>query len=203
MERAPAPAGAPGRADLPPPSNGPATASGAPGMHNHPLGAPRPPDPPRQPRCGSRPLTARARSCSPLRAADPARLPHLAPGRCARVLPSLRRPSVPELRSRAGRAAVTRVSWRGCSRGCAVERRAREQLLPPGAAPPPSARPASRTAAGSPAPGAQSPRPRLRGPQGAKGPGCVRSPLSGSLAPAPSPPCHTCTCCGPASSRLR
>lgn len=140
----------------------PAIASGAPRMHSHPGGAPRPPDPPRQLRYRSRPLTARARSRSPLRAADPARLPHLAPGRSARVLLFRRCPSVPALPSRAGRAAV-RVSWRGCSSGCAAERRARGQLLPPGAAPPPSARPASRTAAGSPAPRAQRPRPRLGG----------------------------------------
>lgn len=202
MESAPTPASAPGRADLPPPSNGPTIALGPPGMHSHPVGAPRPPDPPRQLRCRSRPLTARALSSSPLRAADPARLPHLALGPRARVLLRHRCPSVPALPSRAGRAAV-RLSWRGSSSGCAAERRARGQLLPPGAAPPPSARPASRTAAGSPAPRAQRPRPRLGGPHGAKGPGCVRSPLSGSLTPAPSPPCHTCTCCGPASSGLR
>lgn len=162
MERAPALAGAPGRADLLPPSNGPAIASGAPRMHSHPGGAPRPPDPPRHLRYRSRPLTARARSRSPLRAADPARLPHLAPGRSARVLLFRRCPSVPALPSRAGRAAV-RVSWRGCSSGCAAERRARGQLLPPGAAPPPSARPASRTAAGSPRAPSPAPAPTARG----------------------------------------
>lgn len=129
MERAPTPAGAPGRADLPPPSNGPTIALGPPGMHSHPVGAPRPPDPPRQLRCRSRPLTARALSSSPLRAADPARLPHLALGPRARVLLRHRCPSVPALPSRAGRAAV-RLSWRGSSSGCAAERRARGRAPP-------------------------------------------------------------------------
>lgn len=165
MERAPAPAGAPGRADLPPPSNGPAVAPGLRGTHSHLLRAPRPPDPPRQPRCRSRPLTARARSCSPLRAADPARLPHLAP---AAALASFFAAAVrPSLRSRAALAALLSES-RGPAPPAAVQPsdgRAGSSSLPgprlrPLHAPPP----APRLAAPRPAPSA-----RARGSGAARG----------------------------------
>lgn len=114
----------------------------------------------------------------------------MAPARSARVLLRRRCPSVPALPSRAGRAAV-RVSWPGCSGGCAAERRARGQLLPPGAAPPPSACPASRAAAASPAPRAQRPRPRLGGRTGLKGPDvCGRLSPARSRPPPPHPATH-------------
>lgn len=147
------------------------------------------------------------RSHSPLRAARPARLPHLAPGRGPRVL--LRRrcgPSVPARRSSAGRRAV-RDSWPGCARG----------VEPSGcggrAAAPPSPRRASALPAPrlprlrgcqprAPRPAPALPAPPARGAHWAKGPGCLRLPLAGSrsLPYAPSPPCHTCTCCVPTSS---
>jgi hypothetical protein len=208
-ERAPAPAGAPGLADRPPPSNDPGDRFGALLMPSHPVRAPRPRDRSRgaEDTPWQRVPKPRARSRSPLRASVSARLAHLAPGSGARVLLRGGCLSVPALASSAGRAAV-RVSWRGCAGGCGVERwrRARGQLLPPGAAPPPSLRPASRAAAVSPEPRARCPRRRLGGRTGLKGPDvCGRlSSLAPACSPAaPSPPCHTCTCCVPASSRLR
>lgn len=126
--------------------------------------------------------------------------PALGSGRSARVLLRRRCPSVPALPSRAGRAAV-RVSWPGSSSGCSAERRARGQLLPPGAAPPPSARPASRAAAGSPAPRAQRPRPRLGGRTGLKGPDvCGRLSPARSRPPPPHPVTHALAAARPPAS---
>lgn len=210
----PAHAGAPGRADLRPAGNSPGYRFPALATHSHPPGAPRPPDPPQQPRCGETAtltagagawraelLTAGRRRTSPP--------PALGAGPRSSRPPRPPRsvsPGVPEQR---GPRAV-RVSWRGCARGCGTERRrrARGQLLPPRAAPPPSWRPASRAAAVSPAPRARRPlcpRHPLRGRTGLKGPDvCGRLSLAPAPAPAPSsPPCHTCTCCGSTASSAR
>lgn len=195
MERAPGPAGAPGRANLPPLSNGPAIASGAPGMHNHPFGAPRPPDPPRQPRCGSRPLTARTRSCSPLRAADPRTwLP-------AAALASSRAAAVrPFLRSGAARAAPLSEESRGGAAPEGVQPsggRAGSSSLPgPRLRPPHAPPPAPRLAAPRP-----EPRARAHGSggrKGLKGPDvCGRFSLARSRPPPLRPATHALAAAGP------
>ncbi|XP_032165340.1 formin-like protein 5 [Mustela erminea] len=183
---APAPAGAPGRADRQPPSNSPETA-----FRRRQCGAtlPEPRDP--LTRLGSRgagetvtlAAGAQARRAKTLTSArrQPRAPPALGAGpRSSRPPPPPPPPPpprsdracAPELR---GPRAV-RVSWRGCAGGCGAERRrrrARGQLLPPRAAPPPSSRPASRAAAVSPAPRARrprGPRHRLGGRTGLKGP---------------------------------
>lgn len=131
------------------------------------------------------------RSHSPLRAAGPARLLHLVPGRCPRVRLRRRRgPSVPVRRGCAGRSAV-RVSWLGCA-GC---------VEPSGsggrAAAPPSPLRASALLVPrlprrgcqpcAPRPAPALPAPAARGAHWAKGPGCLRSPLSRAR-PSPAPP---------------
>lgn len=157
-----------------------------------PLGAPRPPDPPRHKRGAGKIATlagdASARHAKPLTSA---RRPTCAPPALG-AGPRSSRPSSPPLRSVCPCAPKQRGP-QGCqTRGRAapaVWSRAAvagaRQLLPPRAAPPPSRRPASRaSAAVSPAPRAPRPRHRLGVRTGLKGPDVCGCP---SPAPAPSP----------------
>lgn len=203
----PAPAGAPGRADRRPPSNSPRRRFPALAMQSQPPGAPRPPDPPRQPRC-RRDRDPRRRCPSPAREAThlcaPPALRTSRTWRGAAVLASssaatdaVRR----SLCSRAARAARLSESRGGAApagvgqsggsarAGNSSPRRASALLAP--------RLPRRGCQPRAPRPAPALPAPPARGAHWAKGPGCLRSPLPRArpLLGAPSPPCHTCTCC--------
>lgn len=205
-------AGALGRADCRPPSNSPRHRFPALATHSHPPGASRPRDPLRQRRYGgdldpqSR-CRSRAREathlCAPpypppalgRRAAVPASsfagVAAVRPSRCAGAARAAR---LSESRGGAALAGVEPSSGSGRA-GSSSHPALRPR--PPGVPPP-----APRLSAPSSAPGARAVRATARGAHWAKWPGCLRSPLPRvrPLPCAPSPPCHTCTCCGSTSS---